>query len=89
MSEFDADAVKLTKSDGDGYSELGFMPNYHGYESSITHFSAQWSPTYFADDGTSNVANDPAFAQAMEWQKGPGRQARWLRQAREVPLHVR
>ena len=70
MSEFDADAVKLTKSDGDGYSELGFMPNYHGYESSITHFSAQWSPTYFADDGASNVANDPAFAQTMEWQKG-------------------
>jgi multiple sugar transport system substrate-binding protein len=70
MSEFDADAVKLTKSDGDSYSALGFMPNYHGYESSITHFSAQWSPTYFADDGTSNVANDPGFAQAMQWQKG-------------------
>ncbi len=70
MSEFDADAVKLTKSDGDSYSELGFMPNYHGYESSITHFAAQWSPTYFTDDGKSNVADDPTFAQAMEWQKG-------------------
>jgi multiple sugar transport system substrate-binding protein len=69
MSEFDADAVKLTKSDGDSYSQLGFMPNYHGYESTITHFSAQWSPTYFTDDGKSNVANDPAFAQTMEWQK--------------------
>jgi multiple sugar transport system substrate-binding protein len=69
MSEFDADAVKLTKTDGDGYSQLGFMPNYHGYESTITHFSAQWSPTYFTDDGKSNVANDPAFAQTMEWQK--------------------
>ena len=70
MSEFDADAVKLTQASGDGYSQLGFMPNYHGYESSISHFAAQWSPTYFTDDGKSNVANDPAFAQAMEWQKG-------------------
>ena len=70
MSEFDADAVKLTKVSGDGYSQLGFMPDYHGYESSISHFAAQWSPTYFTDDGKSNVANDPAFAQSMEWQKG-------------------
>jgi multiple sugar transport system substrate-binding protein len=69
MSEFDADAVKLTKASGDGYDQLGFMPDYHGYESSISHFAAQWSPTYFADDGTSNVANDPAIAQTMEWQK--------------------
>jgi multiple sugar transport system substrate-binding protein len=69
MSEFDTDAVKLTKSDGDSYSQLGFMPNYHGYESSISHFAAQWSPTYFTQDGKSNVGNDPAIAQAMEWQK--------------------
>ena len=39
LSEFDADAVKLTKSNGDSYSQLGFMPNYHGYESTITHFA--------------------------------------------------
>jgi len=69
MSEFDADAVKLTKSDGDGYSQLGFMPDYHGYESSISHFVAQWSPTYFTSDGKSNVGNDPAIAASMEWQK--------------------
>ena len=61
MSEFDADALKLTKATGDGYSQLGFMPNYHGYESTITHFAAQWSPEYFDADGKSNVANDPAF----------------------------
>jgi multiple sugar transport system substrate-binding protein len=69
MSEFDADAVKLTKESGDGYSQLGFMPNYHGYESSISHFAAQWSPTYFTDDGKSDVGNDPAMADSMEWQK--------------------
>jgi multiple sugar transport system substrate-binding protein len=69
MSEFDADAVKLTKSSGDSYSQLGFMPNYHGYESTITHFAAQWSPTYFTPDGKSNVATDPAFPLAYQWQK--------------------
>ncbi len=41
LSEFDADAVKLTKTSGDTYSQLGFMPHYHGYESTITHFAAQ------------------------------------------------
>jgi multiple sugar transport system substrate-binding protein len=70
LSEFDADAVKLTKQTGDGYSQLGFMPNYHFYESTITHFAAQWSPTYFTSDGKSNVANDPGIKAAMEWQKG-------------------
>jgi multiple sugar transport system substrate-binding protein len=70
LSEFDADAVKLTKTSGDGYSQLGFMPNYHFYESTITHFSAQWSPTYFTSDGKSNVANDAGIKAAMEWQKG-------------------
>ena len=60
LSEFEADAVKLTKPDGDSYSQLGFMPNYHGYETTTTHFVAQWDPTYFDADGKSTVASDPA-----------------------------
>jgi multiple sugar transport system substrate-binding protein len=70
LSEFDADAVKLTHQSGDTYSQLGFMPDYHFYESTITHFAAQWSPTYFSADGTSNVANDAGIKAAFEWQKG-------------------
>jgi multiple sugar transport system substrate-binding protein len=70
LSEFDADAVKLTHQSGDTYSQLGFMPDYHFYESTITHFAAQWSPTYFSADGTSNVANDAGLKAAFEWQKG-------------------
>ncbi|MGY2703502.1 MULTISPECIES: ABC transporter substrate-binding protein [unclassified Nocardioides] len=70
LSEFDADAVKLTKTSGDTYSQLGFMPDYHGYESTITHFAAQWSPEYFDADGASNVAADPAFKDTFEWQLG-------------------
>jgi multiple sugar transport system substrate-binding protein len=69
MSEFDADAVKLTKQSGNTYSQLGFMPDYHFYESTITHFAAQWTPSYFTSDGKSNVANDAGLKAAFEWQK--------------------
>ena len=69
LSDLDADALKLTKESGDTYSQLGFMPNYHFYESTITHFAAQWSPTYFSSDGKSNVAKDPGIKVALEWQK--------------------
>jgi multiple sugar transport system substrate-binding protein len=69
LSEFEADAVKLTKTDGDSYSQLGFMPNYHGYESTTEHFAAQWSPTYFDADGKSTAATDPGLKAMFEWQK--------------------
>ena len=79
LSELDADAVKLTKESGDTYSQLGFMPNYHFYESTITHFAAQWSPTYFTSDGKSNVAKRPRPQGGARVAEGPGRQARRLR----------
>lgn len=69
MSEFEADAVKLTKAKGDSFSQLGFMPNFHGYESTFGHFAAQWGPTYFDDQTKSNVAKDPAFTKMLDWQK--------------------
>jgi multiple sugar transport system substrate-binding protein len=69
LSEFDAAARKLTKPKGDSYSQLGFMPNFHGYESTTTHFAAQWNPTYFTPEGKSNLAADPAFGKMLTWQK--------------------
>ena len=69
LSEFKADALKLTKSSGDTYSQLGFMPTYHGYETVVSHYAAQWSPTYFTSDGKSNVAKDPALKAMFVWQK--------------------
>jgi multiple sugar transport system substrate-binding protein len=69
MSEFKADAIKLTKTKGDSYSQLGFMPNFHGYESTTTHLAAQWSPTYFDTSGKSSVATDPAFASMFNWHQ--------------------
>ena len=68
-SEFEADAKKLTISKGDSYSQLGFMPNYHGWESTTEHYFGQFSPTYFDSAGKSNVANDPAFEAGFTLQK--------------------
>jgi multiple sugar transport system substrate-binding protein len=69
LSQFKADAIKLTTPDGDSYSQLGFMPDYHGYESTVSHYAALWNPDYFTADGTSNVASDPALAAMFPWQK--------------------
>ncbi|MFE9999422.1 ABC transporter substrate-binding protein [Streptomyces avermitilis] len=68
-SEFEKDAKKLTLTKGDSYKQLGFMPNYHGWESTTEHYFAQFSPTYFDRSGTSNVAKDPAFEAGFTLQK--------------------
>ncbi|MET7988548.1 MULTISPECIES: ABC transporter substrate-binding protein [unclassified Streptomyces] len=68
-SEFEKDAKKLTISKGDSYSQLGFMPDYHGWESTTEHYFGQFSPTYFDSSGKSNVAKDPAFTAGFTLQK--------------------
>ncbi|MFI1000580.1 ABC transporter substrate-binding protein [Streptomyces galbus] len=68
-SEFAADAKKLTIPQGDGFRQLGFMPNYHGWESTTEHYLGQFSPTYFDQDGKSTLATDPAVAAAFTTQK--------------------
>ncbi|EFL32184.1 sugar ABC transporter solute-binding protein [Streptomyces viridochromogenes DSM 40736] len=68
-SEFGKDAKKLTIPEGDTYQQLGFMPNYHGWETTTEHYLGQFSPTYFGKDGKSNVAEDPAFENAFRLQK--------------------
>ncbi|MGW2085955.1 ABC transporter substrate-binding protein [Streptomyces sp. NPDC001880] len=68
-SEFAEAARKLTKSKGDSYEQLGFMPNYHGYESTTEHYLGSWTPKYFDADGRSNIAKDPAFAAMLTAQK--------------------
>ncbi|WP_354642653.1 ABC transporter substrate-binding protein [Kitasatospora camelliae] len=69
FSEFEAAALKLTVADGDSYRQLGFMPNYHGYETAIAHYLGQYGSTYFGPDGRSTVATDPTVAAALRWQK--------------------
>ncbi|MCN9239414.1 ABC transporter substrate-binding protein [Streptomyces sp. RY43-2] len=68
-SEFEADAKKLTVPDGDGYRQLGFMPDYHGWETTAEHYLGQFSPTYFDSRGRSTVAEDPAVAAGFTLQK--------------------
>ncbi|MET9435635.1 ABC transporter substrate-binding protein [Streptomyces sp. NPDC006551] len=68
-SEFTQVAKKLTKPKGDSYEQLGFMPNYLGYETVVSHYMSQWDHTYFDANGKSNVAKDPAFAEMMTYQK--------------------
>ena len=68
LSEFDADAVKLTKSSGDSYSQLGFMPNYHFYESTITHFAPS-STRRTSPPGQVHGGSDPGLKSAYEWQR--------------------
>ncbi|MET8407038.1 ABC transporter substrate-binding protein [Streptomyces sp. NPDC005195] len=68
-SEFETDAKKLTVSKGDSYSQLGFMPNYHGWESTTEHYFGQFSPTYFDKSGKSSIAKDPAFDAGFTLQK--------------------
>ncbi|MFF8864411.1 ABC transporter substrate-binding protein [Streptomyces sp. NPDC015139] len=68
-SEFAADAKKLTIARGDSYRQLGFMPNYHGWESTTEHYFGQFSPTYFGKDGKSALAEDPAFQKGFTLQK--------------------
>ncbi|KOV92231.1 ABC transporter substrate-binding protein [Streptomyces sp. NRRL B-3648] len=68
-SEFEADAKKLTVRRGEGYRQLGFMPDYHGWESTTEHYLGQFSPTYFDKDGKSNLAKDPAFRKGFTLQK--------------------
>ncbi|MEV6653558.1 ABC transporter substrate-binding protein [Streptomyces sp. NPDC051219] len=69
-TEFEKVAQKLTKAKGDSYEQLGFMPTFHGYETTPMHYVSQWGPTYFDADGKSNVAKDPAFAKMLTFQKG-------------------
>ncbi|MFE8012656.1 ABC transporter substrate-binding protein [Streptomyces antibioticus] len=68
-SEFEADAKKLTIPQGDGYKQLGFMPNYHGWETTTEHYLGQFSPTYFDQAGKSTIATDPAVPAAFTLQK--------------------
>ncbi|WP_371660004.1 ABC transporter substrate-binding protein [Streptomyces sp. NBC_00280] len=68
-SEFEADAKKLTISKGDTYSQLGFMPNYHGWETTTEHYMGQFGPTYFDSSGKSTIATDPAVSAAFTLQK--------------------
>lgn len=69
LSEFDKAAEKLTKTKGDSYQQLGFMPNFQGYETTFEHYASQFGVEYFDGSGKSNLATDPAAKELFSWQK--------------------
>ncbi|WP_145497293.1 ABC transporter substrate-binding protein [Streptomyces sp. CFMR 7] len=69
MSELADVAKKLTVEKGDTYEQLGFMPNFHGYETVVSHYMSSWDHTYFDENGKSTLATDPAFAEMFTYQK--------------------
>ncbi|TQS43417.1 ABC transporter substrate-binding protein [Cryptosporangium phraense] len=69
-SELQADAVKLTKQTSTGYAQLGFMPNFHGYENTAGHTMPQWGVTYFDSNGKPTMATDPAVKPYLQYMKG-------------------
>ncbi|MEU2431367.1 ABC transporter substrate-binding protein [Streptomyces sp. NPDC007861] len=69
LSEFDAVVKKLTRTKGDGFERLGFMPLFGGYETTVEHYGAGFGVTYLGPDGTSNTAQDPAVKALFTWQK--------------------
>ena len=69
-SELQADAVKLTKATPSGYSQLGFMPNFHSYENTPGHTMPQWDVSYFDAGGKPTMATDPAVKAYLTSMKG-------------------
>ncbi|MFI5804526.1 ABC transporter substrate-binding protein [Streptomyces sp. NPDC051561] len=69
FSELADTAKKLTKAKGDSFEQLGFMPAFHGYETTVEHYLGSWSPEYFDKDGKSNVAKGPEFTDMFTTQK--------------------
>ncbi|MEW2548217.1 ABC transporter substrate-binding protein [Streptomyces sp. NPDC047002] len=64
MSEFRADAVKLTVHAKNGaITRAGFMPNFRLYQNSPDRMLAQWGPTYFDKQGKAQLADDPKVTQ--------------------------
>jgi len=70
LSELRAMATKLTTYDAKGnIAVAGFVPTFGFYENAPAHFAPSFGATWFTSDGKSNVANDPAWASMLTWQK--------------------
>lgn len=70
MTELADDARKLTTYNADGSIKVaGFMPYFGGYEMLPEHLVTSWGGQWLTSDGKSNTAHDPAFADALTWQR--------------------
>jgi multiple sugar transport system substrate-binding protein len=70
LSEFTADAKKLTQFNPDGSIKVaGFVPLSGFYENSNLYNGLPWGTTWYTPDGKAAFASDPMWAQMMEWAK--------------------
>ncbi len=71
LSELEDMALALTTYNADGsIKTLGFNPLMGFYENAASHYGPLAAATWLAEDGTSAIGTDPAWAELMEWQKG-------------------
>ena len=69
MSELMADAKKLTVRNADGSIKVaGFVPLW-ARELTLDDLAAAWGGTYFDAQGKPQLATEPAWASALQWQK--------------------
>lgn len=62
---------QVTQRKPDGTIEVaGFLPYLGAYQSVAEHFTPSFGAKWLKDDGTSNLATDPAFTKMLTWQKG-------------------
>ncbi|HEX3326181.1 MAG TPA: extracellular solute-binding protein [Actinomycetota bacterium] len=70
LSEFTADAKKLTQFNPDGSIKVaGFVPLAGFYENANLYNGLPWGTTWYSSDGKAAFASDPMWAQMMEWSK--------------------
>ena len=70
MSEFTADAKKLTVFNSDGTIKVaGFMPLSSFYENYNMYNGLPWNTTWYNKDGTAAFGTDPSWQTMMNWDK--------------------
>ncbi len=70
MDELAADAKKLTVKNPDGSIKVaGFVPLNQWEELDIADIGHSYGATWFDSSGKAQLATDPAWTQAFEWQK--------------------
>src|SRR5258705_4907240 len=70
MSELTDYAKRLTTRRADGsLLVVGFNPLFGFYENTVSQFGHQFGARWFSPTGDSSVADDPAWAAMLGWQK--------------------
>ena len=90
MDELTADAKRLTVKNPDGSIKVaGFVPLNLWEELDIADIGHSCGAQWFDSSGKAQLATDPAWTQAFEWQKSAGRLVRLREPARSSSPRTR